>query len=229
MQAPPVARDANAVADALALRPEYEYLVCRGLDTDPTIMIVVRSNMAKSIKRLHFEKLVAGVKPAKYVKEENIKAEKLCYSRCMVAEISLDQSVGGFGREIRVMAVHMHNELANGQKWKIAYKQFWARCYDLCKTHNVDVLMGDFNMSLFRVIPEFRSRGVTIDLAAWYPCTSLAGVPCSDSCGIFCLNKLGQYFPKVGRHQLDIVVQQGLDPNDHEIRVHEQTAHQAAN
>ena len=65
----------------------------------------------------------------------------------MVAEISLDQSVGGFGKEIRVMAVHMHNELANGLKWKTAYTQFWARCYDLCKTHNVDVLMGDFNMT----------------------------------------------------------------------------------
>ena len=35
------------------------------------------------------------------------------------------------------------------------------------------------------------------------------------------MSKLGQYFPNVGRHQLDIVVQQGLDPNDHEIRVHE--------
>ena len=29
--------------------------------------------------------------------------------------------------------------------------------------------MGDFNMSFFRVIPELRSRGATIDLAAWYP------------------------------------------------------------
>jgi hypothetical protein len=176
--------------------------------------------MAKSIKRLHFEKLVAGTNAAQYVKEATIKDEQLCYSRCMVAEISLDQSVGGFGKEIRVMAVHMHNELANGGKWKNAYTQFWACCYVLCKTHNVDVLMGDFNMSLFRVIPEFRSRGVTIDLAAWYPWKSPTGIPCSDSCGIFCLTKLGQYFPKVGRNQLDIVVKQGLNPNHHEIRVH---------
>jgi len=84
----------------------------------------------------------------------------------MVAEISLDQSVGGFGKEIRVIAVHMHHELANGGKWKTAYNQFWDCCYYLCKTHNVDLLMGDFNMSLFRVIPEFRNRGGTIDLAA---------------------------------------------------------------
>jgi hypothetical protein len=199
LQAPPVARDANAVADALALRPEYEYLVCRGQDPDPTLMIVVRSNMAKSIKRLQFERLVAG--KTKAIKDgDKVKEVKTCYSRCMVAEISLDQSVGGFGKEIRVMAVHMHNELANGGKWKTAYTQFWARCYDLCKTHNVDVLMGDFNMSLFRVIPEFRSRGVTIDSAAWYPWKSPTGIPCSDSCGIFCLKKLGIDRLEVGLH-----------------------------
>ena len=87
----------------------------------------------------------------------------------MVAEICLDRSVGGFGKEIRVMAVHMHHELANGGNWKTAYTQFGACCYDLCKTHNVDVLMGCFSMSLFRVIPEFRNRGGTIDLAAGYP------------------------------------------------------------
>ena len=58
-------------------------------------------------------------------------------------------------------------------------------------------------------------------MAAWYPWKSPTGIPCSDSCGIFCLNKLGQYYPKVGRHQLDIVVRQGLYPNHHEIRVHQ--------
>jgi hypothetical protein len=70
----------------------------------------------------------------------------------MVAEISLDQSVGGFGKEIRVMAVHMHHELANGGKLKNEYTDFWAWCHGLCWTHNVDVLIGDFHMSLFGVI-----------------------------------------------------------------------------
>ena len=110
----------------------------------------------------------------------------------MVAEIKLDQSIGGFGKEIRVMAVHMHNELANG-RWVKKLEPFWNRRYALCVTHNVDVLMGDFNTSLFEVLPEFRSRGATIDLAAWYPGKSSTGIPCSDSCGIFCLNKPGQY------------------------------------
>ena len=80
--------------------------------------------------------------------------------------------------------------------------------------------MGDFHMSLFRVIPEFRSRGVAIDLAAWYLGKDPAGIPCADSCGIFCLNKLGQHYPKIGRYQLDAVVKEGLSRNHDEIRVH---------
>ena len=64
--------------------------------------------------------------------------------------------------------------------------------------HEVDVLMGDFNMSLFKVIPELRSRGATIDLAAWYPWKNKLGIPSSDSCGIFCLRKPGVYQLKVG-------------------------------
>ena len=33
----------------------------------------------------------------------------------MVAEVKLDQRIGHFGNEIRVMAVRMRNELANGR------------------------------------------------------------------------------------------------------------------
>ena len=47
--------------------------------------------------------------------------------------------------------------------------------------------MGDFNMSLFKVVPELRSRGQTIGLAAWYPWISRGLHPktMADSCGIF--------------------------------------------
>ena len=53
--------------------------------------------------------------------------------------------------------------------------------------------MGDFNMSLFRAIPEIRSRGVQIDLGAWYPWKCLVGVPVSDSQGILFVNLPGVY------------------------------------
>ena len=86
----------------------------------------------------------------------------------MVGKVVLDQGIGHFGQEIRIMAVHMHTVLANST-WPAMLKGFWDWCHGFCVEHEVDVLMGDFSMSFFRVIPELRSRGATIDLAAWYP------------------------------------------------------------
>ena len=48
-------------------------------------------------------------------------------------------------------------------------------------------------MSFLRVVPELRSRGAQIDLAAWYPWKTRIGAPCSDSCGILLLGKPGEY------------------------------------
>ena len=59
--------------------------------------------------------------------------------------------------------------------------------------YEVEVLMGDFNMSLFRVILELRSRGAVVDLGAWYPWKSLKGEPMSDSCGILFVDLPGVY------------------------------------
>ncbi len=60
--------------------------------------------------------------------------------------------------------------------------------------YEVKVLMGDFNMWLFRVIPEMRQRGLTIDLGAWLPWKGLpGGLPKADSTGIFMVEAPGQY------------------------------------
>ena len=91
------------------------------------------------------------------------------------------------------MVVHMHNELANLVLGPQRLEKFWNWLSKKIETFNVQVLMGDFNMSLFRVIPELRSRGVQIDLGAWYPWKSLEGEPMTDSCGIFFVNLPGVY------------------------------------
>ena len=66
----------------------------------------------------------------------------------------------------------MHNGLANA-KWPSKLLDFWNWLQLKINDFRVQVLMGDFNMSLFRVVPELRKRGVTIDLGAWYPWKSL--------------------------------------------------------
>ena len=88
--------------------------------------------------------------------------------------------------------------------------EFWAWCHKLCVKHSVDVLMGDFSMALFRVTPELRSRGSTIDVAAWYPWKSSVGEPCADSCAIFCLQKPGLYKLEVGLQNLHADDEDGI-------------------
>ena len=90
------------------------------------------------------------------------------YSRIMIAKVTLPSSVGFIGKAHNVMVVHMHNELANlvhGPK-KLDECGDWLS--EKIQRYKVQVLMGDFNMSLFRVIPELRSRGAVVALGAWY-------------------------------------------------------------
>ena len=111
----------------------------------------------------------------------------------MIAKVTLPSSVGFIGKEHNVMVVHMHNELANNVLGPQKLNKFWEWNWAKIEAYEVQVLMGDFNMSLFRVIPELRSRGAVIDLAAWYPWKSLKGEHMSDSCGIFFVGPPGVY------------------------------------
>ena len=66
------------------------------------------------------------------------------------------------------------------------HEEYWEHLAQVLREHEVHVLMGDFNMALFRVVPELRSRGVPATLVAWYPWRSELGkVMMADSCGIF--------------------------------------------
>ena len=111
----------------------------------------------------------------------------------MIARVTLPHNVGFLGKEHNVMVVHMHNDLANNVFGPHKLNNYWDWLSDKIQVFEVQVLMGDFNMSLFRVIPELRSRGLVIDLCAWYPWKSLEGEPMSDSCGIFFVNIPGVY------------------------------------
>ena len=107
--------------------------------------------------------------------------------------MSLDHPAPVIGRVHNVMVMHLHNHLANNN-WPDKLTAFWGWFVQKLHQYNVKVLMGDFNMALFRVIPELRSRGVVIDLAAWFPWKAKEdGEAMADSCGIFFLNAPGEY------------------------------------
>ena len=103
----------------------------------------------------------------------------------MTARVTTWNNVGFLGKEHQIMVVHMNSQLANSIFGTEKLTEYWDWLWDKIERFRVQVLMGDFNMSLFTVIPELRSRGAVIDLGAWYPWKSLEGEPMSDSCGIF--------------------------------------------
>ena len=172
-------------ADALEVgfenRQSYEYLTLRG-DEECSLLIGVRKEVCNALDLLNWERRCEGQYT---VRRAGIQRKVNAYSRGMVVRVSMDQSVGFLGKEHNIMVVHMHNHLANHKLGAEKLKAFWEWLWHKCSQLRVQVLMGDFNMCLFKVVPEFRSRGAEIDLAAWYPWKSLEGEPMSDSCGIF--------------------------------------------
>ena len=110
------------------------------------------------------------------------------YSRVLIGRVTLQQGVGFLGKSQVVAVVHFNKNVANKNKgFKDEHEKFMNGLVDLCVHFKVQVLMGDFNMSFFQIVPLFRSRGKTINLAAWYPWKSEEKGPCADSCGIFML------------------------------------------
>ena len=116
--------------------------------------------------------------------------KSMAYSRLLIAKINLNHQVGHMGRSQVVAVVHMHHLVANSTKgFKKQYLEFWPWLAGALRRFQVDVLMGDFNMSLFRVAPELRSRGLPASLTAWYPWHTDFGVLMADSCGIYILKE----------------------------------------
>jgi hypothetical protein len=83
--------------------PSSNYLVIRGQE-DCSILMAVRVNIASALECLYWERRFEGF----------YQTETKCYSRYMVAKVTLDQSIGHFGKEVVIMGVHMQNDLANG-------------------------------------------------------------------------------------------------------------------
>ena len=166
-------------------RESFEYLTLRGSE-ECSVLIGLRATMGNQLTLVWWDRRFEGT----YRKN---KKDVDAYTRVLVAKVSLDHSVAFIGHEHNVMVVHLHHHLANN-KWPQRLHNFWPWLVDKLQKHDVKVLMGDFNMALFRVIPELRSRGVVIDLAAWYPWKALEdGEAMADSCGIFFLNAPGEY------------------------------------
>ena len=154
--------DENARQGDLGSRNGFAYLTLRGCE-ESSILLGIRSNTGNSLQVLFSERRSEGT----YRTRSGGKTAE-AYTRCMVAKVDTNTNVGFMGKTHNVMAIHVHNHLANN-KWPSKLAMFWQWLLRNCVKYDVKVLMGDFNMSLFLVIPELRGRGVEVELGAWFP------------------------------------------------------------
>ena len=163
-------------------RESHDYLVLRG-NEQASVLLGVRTAVADSMELLMWDRKFEGTYKAKTKQKTLMRA----YTRTLMAKIALKHQVGYMGKEMRVAVCHLHFQVANkNKKFRKNNDEFWPWLASKLKEHKVQVLMGDFNMSLFKVVPELRSRGVPIQLTAWYPWRERdTNRPMADSCGIF--------------------------------------------
>ena len=85
------------------------------------------------------------------------------------------------------MNMHLHYALANGESknWATQWVRLWDEIATRIVEFKVRILVGDFNMALFRVVPELRARGVPANLGATYMWKNLPSSEVRiDSCAI---------------------------------------------
>jgi len=92
------------------------------------------------------------------------------------------------------MVLHIHYVVAKNTKgFKRERESLLNQINDLIRAHNVTILMMDANMALFLVIDSLRSRGVHVDVTAWYPWVTIDGHNGCDSCCLALINQPGDH------------------------------------
>jgi hypothetical protein len=178
--------DPSAPKHSLESRKGYEYLTLRG-DEASSVLVGLRTEIGNSLELLFWKRLYHG-----QYRTSN-RGHGRAYSRLLIAKVDTDQTIGFLGSSHNLLCMHLHFHLAN-HKWPKKLEEFWPWFYGLTVKYGVKVLMGDFNMSMWLIIPELRRRGLIIDLAAWYPWkTEGVGEPMSDSCCMCVINAPGLY------------------------------------
>jgi len=85
-----------------------------------------------------------------------------------VCTITFKQNLGHLGNQITIEGFHGHR-MTMKFEWPEVHAKVFDELADRCKQFNTKFLCGDFNMSVTEVVKQLRSRGLRIELAAWYP------------------------------------------------------------
>lgn len=164
--------------EELQARPGAQYRVIRGNEDEKSLLIGSRASLTAELQLLKWQKNPDGT-----YKDPN-KKNKIAYSRIMVANVVFKKPIAGHAN-LTIANVHLHHLTAKAsQGFKTALNSFFDNLAEIILKYGVRVLTGDFNMSMYQVVPMLRDRKVAIHLAAWFPWMK-GGELQVDSCGIF--------------------------------------------
>ena len=146
----------------MSARDWYEHWVVIGNEPKGSILMAARKNVCENIDCVHSDSWVDGCWK---VKTKN----RTAITRVMVCKFKWKQHIGHLGKDITVMGVHGHYRTMNMLFANRVTDEFWQKIKDLIVEHNVNFLVGDWNMSLPQVVPRLTALGLRVDLCSWYP------------------------------------------------------------
>ena len=153
-------REGRNATEHLESRPENQHYVIRG-DAESCPLIAARRDTCTGI-----ECLMNDVNADSPYTEKG--KDKIAWTKTLVCKIGFKQNVGHIGKQLVVCGCHAHNRTMKIE-WPKPWEKFWNRLFGWIVEYGIHFLCGDFNMSLTKVVPELRKRGLMIDCVAWYP------------------------------------------------------------
>jgi hypothetical protein len=172
---PAVAANPNA-SSAVAMRGGGSYWTVFGCEpddddadewpqnweTETSLLIAARKSICSGIQPLVWKLMMDG-------EYKDADKKRQGFTRVLAAHLHFNQPFHGM-MGMSVMNVHLHFMTAKkGPGFNRAWVAFWPMLAQLIKTRDVRIIGGDWNMSLFEVVPQLQKHGVYLQLAAWTP------------------------------------------------------------
>jgi len=143
-----------------------------------SVLLAVRASLGNRLECLYWERQFEGT----FKRRGGSTTRANAYTRILVGKVHMGWGIGYIGNNHAVAVVHLHHQAAK----KPGRLQEWFRelaC--ILRKLDVRILMGNFNMALWEVVPRLRSCGVVLDMAAYYPWKNKDCKLMTDTCGIF--------------------------------------------
>ena len=168
----------SAAASATAEQPMWIVVVGDASDSVKTNLVAARSTYAKDIKVLEWHKTHDGSYKGKLSKKQRANlnhAKRMvdAISRILVVEVTLKQPWAG-RTKITIANVHLHYMTAKGEgPFKDGSLKWWAGFRSILERFDVDIVAGDFNMALWKVVPTLRRHQRIVALVSAFAfCTA---------------------------------------------------------